>query len=546
MSRAFGSAVCHAPASPVPSGFIWNCQRPERSQTSRNRFGRRTERGQAASRPRFVHGPTGRLGGRNSLVPAIATPSAPAPVARNSRRLSEALTAVSFSKRPSAPGPSGRSSTRGPQQPDMIRGWSLAYLRNPAASFFLDSSQPAPWPSARAPCPRPPPPLRPPTPIASSRTSARRCCGSASSSSAPAWVAQNFITDDTEALDARANQALTDAIAQLREGGGEVRQGRRRRRTQRRQLDLLKVSLVDGDAVRSEGSRGADDDRGAAARRRTARASGARTRRSRTRASTSTRSPRCWRRRATRSELRDVWEGWHTISPPMRKDYARFVELSNKGAKELGFADTGAMWRAKYDMPPDAFTKELDRLWDQVRPLYLKLHAYVRMKLREKYGDAVPANGPIPAHLLGNIWAQDWSNVYPLVAPPNADAGYSLDRHPQARKMTRRSTWCGPASASTRRSASRRCRRRSGSARCSSGRAIARSSATPARGTSTSRTTCASRCASSQTAEDFTTIHHELGHNFYQRAYKHAAGASSATAPTTASTRRSATRSRCR
>ena len=76
--------------------------------------------------------------------------------------------------------------------------------------------------------------------------------------------------------------------------------------------------------------------------------------------------------------LRAAWEGWHTIAPPMRKDYERFVELSNKGAKELGFADTGAMWRSKYDMPPDEFTKELDRLWDQVRPLYLKLHAYVR------------------------------------------------------------------------------------------------------------------------------------------------------------------------
>ena len=115
--------------------------------------------------------------------------------------------------------------------------------------------------------------------------------------------------------------------------------------------------------------------------------------------------------------LLEVWEGWHTISPPMRKDYARFVELSNKGARELGFADTGAMWRSKYDMPPDEFTKELDRLWEQVRPLYLKLHAYVRMKLHEKYGDVVPANGPIPAHLLGNIWAQEWGNIYPLVAP---------------------------------------------------------------------------------------------------------------------------------
>ena len=129
--------------------------------------------------------------------------------------------------------------------------------------------------------------------------------------------------------------------------------------------------------------------------------------------------------------LRAAWEGWHTISPPMRKDYQRFVELSNKGAKELGFADTGAMWRSKYDMPPDEFTKELDRLWDQVRPLYLKLHAYVRLKLREKYGDVVPANGPIPAHLLGNLWAQDWSNIYPLVAPPHADPGLLADRHPE-------------------------------------------------------------------------------------------------------------------
>ena len=94
--------------------------------------------------------------------------------------------------------------------------------------------------------------------------------------------------------------------------------------------------------------------------------------------------------RRNEKELRREWEGWHTISPPMKKDYARFAELSNKGAKELGFADTGAMWRSKYDMPPDAFAKELDRLWDQVRPLYLELHAYVRMKLREKYGDVVP------------------------------------------------------------------------------------------------------------------------------------------------------------
>ena len=89
-------------------------------------------------------------------------------------------------------------------------------------------------------------------------------------------------------------------------------------------------------------------------------------------------------------ELLDAWTGWHAIARPIKKDYVRYVELSNKGARELGFKDTGAMWRAKYDMTPDEFAAELDRLWEQVRPLYVSLHAYVRWKLREKYGDVGP------------------------------------------------------------------------------------------------------------------------------------------------------------
>ena len=126
------------------------------------------------------------------------------------------------------------------------------------------------------------------------------------------------------------------------------------------------------------------------------------------------------------AKLLDAWRGWHTISPPMRPLFQKYVELGNKGARELGFADMGAMWRSKYDMPPDAFPPEMDRLWEQVKPLYLSLHAYVRWKLREKYGDLVPASGPIPAHLLGNMWAQEWENIYPLVAPKDADPGYDL------------------------------------------------------------------------------------------------------------------------
>ena len=111
----------------------------------------------------------------------------------------------------------------------------------------------------------------------------------------------------------------------------------------------------------------------------------------------------------------------------MRQKYSRMVVLANKGARELGFANVGEMWRAGYDMPPDAFSADLDRLWQQVRPLYISLYTYVRSSLAKKYGSAVVGeDAPIPADLLGNMWAQDWSNIYPLVAPRDADPGYDL------------------------------------------------------------------------------------------------------------------------
>jgi len=138
-------------------------------------------------------------------------------------------------------------------------------------------------------------------------------------------------------------------------------------------------------------------------------------------------------------ELLDVWQGWHRVGAPMRDRYKRFVELSNKGSRELGFTDTGVMWRSNYDMPPDQFSAELDRLWTQVRPLYLSLHAYVRSKLAKQYGSQVmPATGMIPAHLLGNMWAQQWGNIYPLVAPPASGEAYDLTAILKARKVDER------------------------------------------------------------------------------------------------------------
>jgi peptidyl-dipeptidase A len=121
------------------------------------------------------------------------------------------------------------------------------------------------------------------------------------------------------------------------------------------------------------------------------------------------------------AELLEAWKGWRTIAAPMRPLYRRFVELGNAGARDIGFADVGELWRSRYDMTPLAFEQEVERLWAQVEPLYEQLHCHVRAKLSEKYGEAVvPAQGPIPAHVLGNMWAQDWSNLYPLLIPhPN-------------------------------------------------------------------------------------------------------------------------------
>ncbi|KAA2286235.1 M2 family metallopeptidase [Arenimonas fontis] len=124
-------------------------------------------------------------------------------------------------------------------------------------------------------------------------------------------------------------------------------------------------------------------------------------------------------------QLKAAWEGWHTISIPMRKDYQRFVELTNEGAREMGYANTGEVWRAGYDMPAEDFQAEADRLWGQVEPLYEQLHCYVRGKLEDRYGERGQVDGMIPAHLTGNLWQQDWSNLWPLVQP-YPDAG-SLD-----------------------------------------------------------------------------------------------------------------------
>jgi peptidyl-dipeptidase A len=218
-------------------------------------------------------------------------------------------------------------------------------------------------------------------------------------------------------------------------------------------------------------------------------------------------------------ELQRAWIGWHAIAPPMRERYSRMVELANEGAREVGFGDVGAMWRSNYDMPPGVFSAEMDRLWEQVRPLYVSLHAYVRTQLVKKYGPGVlGTDGAIPAHLLGNMWAQDWGNIYSLVAPQNADPGYDLTQILKAKQIDpiamvhygerffislgfealpqtfwQRSMFVKPQDREV----------------------VCHASAWDIDYVDDLRI----KMCIEQKGEDFSTIHHELGHNFYQRAY---------------------------
>ncbi len=330
------------------------------------------------------------------------------------------------------------------------------------------------------------------------------------------WVKSTFITKDTETLAAEANENLIAATSEI------VEQSRKYENADlspesKRKLKLLKLSLTlpapKDPAERSEltkiaasmeGEYGSgkycpDGDKGKCLQLPDLE-----------NIINTSRDP---------EELKKAWVGWHQIAQPIRKEYVRFVELSNKGAKEMGFKDTGAMWRSKYDMEPDAFAAEMERLWQQVKPLYDSLYTYTRRKLSEKYGkDIVAEDKPIPAHLLGNMWAQQWGNIYPILAPANADRGYDLTqilktRNTDAKQMVRygesfftslgfdslpstfweRSLFLKPADREV----------------------VCHASAWDI---DYEKDVRLKMCVQIN-EEDFTTVHHELGHNYYQMAY---------------------------
>ncbi|MBM4358249.1 MAG: M2 family metallopeptidase [Deltaproteobacteria bacterium] len=127
--------------------------------------------------------------------------------------------------------------------------------------------------------------------------------------------------------------------------------------------------------------------------------------------------------------LREAWTGWHSVAPAMRANYERLVAIGNEGAREIGFDDLGALWRSGYDMPADAFRAEASRLYRSVEPLYQELHCFARKRLRKVYGEElVPTKGPIPAHLLGNMWSQTWSNVYDKLEPYPREGAVDVTR----------------------------------------------------------------------------------------------------------------------
>lgn len=333
------------------------------------------------------------------------------------------------------------------------------------------------------------------------------------------WVQENFITDDTEIISAQAQERTTAVITQL------ALEARRFEALEMppelaRKFKLLKLSLdapaPNNDKDRKELSEIASWLDGEYGKGKYCKPQ-------------SDGKQKCLsindlsRTLATSTnpdELLDAWVGWHKISPPMRQRYIRFVQLSNAGARELGFKDTGDMWRDNYDMTPEQFSAELERLWRQVEPLYVSLHAYVRKQLIKKYGKiADRPDGLIPAHLLGNMWAQEWGNIYPLVAPKNADKGYDLTQllkdhkvdelgmvhyginffssigfEPPQQTFWERSLFVKPRDRDV----------------------VCHASAWDIDYQEDVRL----KMCIEVRDEDFVTIHHELGHNYYQRAYK--------------------------
>ena len=222
-------------------------------------------------------------------------------------------------------------------------------------------------------------------------------------------------------------------------------------------------------------------------------------------------------------ELLRAWEGWHEIGKPMKPMYMRMVDIGNQGSVDLGYEGLSDLWFSKYDMPAEDFLDDTDRVWSEVKPLYDALHCHVRAKLNEHYGDEVISKtGPLPVHMLGNMWGQSWSNIYDLVYEEKSDSKYidvtkiinekslseiemveyaedffiSMGFKPLPETFWERSLFVKPRDRSV----------------------VCHASAwnlDPA------NNDLRIKMCIEKNEEDFITIHHELGHIFYYQAYNH-------------------------
>jgi len=330
-----------------------------------------------------------------------------------------------------------------------------------------------------------------------------------------AWIYSNFITDDTAALSAATDQKSTEAGVRFAMEAAKF-DDVKVSASQRRKLNTLKQSLVmpaPQDGTKSAELAKIGSELGGMYGK------GTYTTKAGEKLSLGDMTAKMATSRDY-DELLDMWQGWRQISPEMKPLFERQAQLGNEGAQGLGYKDLGTMWRSNYDMPADDFAKELDRLWGQVKPLYDDLHCYVRSELGEKYGeDKVPQDQPIPAHLLGNMWAQSWGNIYDLVAPEDADPGYDVTKQLETNNYDEIQMVKGAEAFFTSLGFDELPEtfwQRSLFTKPEDRDVICHASAWDL----DSKDDLRIKMCIQKTGEEFNVIHHELGHNFYQRAYK--------------------------
>jgi peptidyl-dipeptidase A len=221
--------------------------------------------------------------------------------------------------------------------------------------------------------------------------------------------------------------------------------------------------------------------------------------------------------------LKEMWTSWNdNVGSPMRDDYARDGRDRECRAQASWAMPMSVRCGARNMTCRPMNSPLTDKLWTEVKPLYDQLHCYTRTKLNEKYGDAVQAKtGPIRADLLGNMWAQEWGNIYEIVAPKGAgDIGYDTgellkEKGYDPLKMVKTGEGFYFSSLGLRSPLPETFWQRSQITKPADREVVCHASRWDLDNVDDLRI----KMCTKVNADDFVTIHHELGHNYYQRAY---------------------------